>query len=267
MDHKSAVRPLHSLEQDVTLRRWIVAAVLVLAAVALGAGSIVWRRLATSSDTVPVSTALSEFKRGAKGDVSGPPRPGVYTYALRGTECAGVLGVRLCRGFPSRARVILTRRPGTIIIEDDLSQDHLETSRYAIHPDGLYLAWQRTRIVFGISQDDAASTVPATLALPAALRVGLHWKQHFSTVGVPVVTTNQVTRQTTMIIGGTRVQVFQIDASSRIGGAHPGTETDSTWHSPSTGLDVRLIVHRRIGGTFPYTMDIDATLLSLKPLG
>src|SRR6185437_10254912 len=238
-----------------TLRRGILAAAIVLIAVALGAGSLVWRHLATSSDSVPVSTAVSEFQRGANRGVSGQPRPGVYTYALHGTECAGVLGARLCRAFPSRARLILTRRPGTITIEDDLSQDHLETSRYAIHSDGLYLAWQRTKLTFGITQDDAAPTVPATLALPAALRVGFHWMQHFSTGGIPVVTTNQVTQKTTMIIGGTRVSVFQIDASSTTGGAHPGTETDRTWHSPGTGLDVRLIIHRRIGGVFPYTMD------------
>ena len=249
-----------------TLRRGILAIAIALIAVVLVAGSVFWRRLATSSDSVPVSSAVSEFQRGAKGSVSGPPRPGVYTYALRGTECAGVLGVRLCRAFPSRARLILTRRPGTITIEDDLSQDHLETSRYAIHVDGLYLTWQRTKLVFGISQDDAAPTVPATLALPATLRVGFHWNQRFATGGIPVTTTNRVMQKTTMTIGGTPVSVFQIDASSTTGGAHPGTETDRTWHSPSTGLDVRLVIHRRIGGVFPYTMDVDATLLSLKPL-
>ncbi|HVC81345.1 MAG TPA: hypothetical protein VNL35_12695 [Chloroflexota bacterium] len=249
-----------------TLRRGILVSAIVLIALVLGVGSIVWRHLAASSDSVPVSTAVSEFQQSAKRAESGPPRPGVYTYSLHGTECAGVLGVRLCRAFPAQARMILTRRPGTITIEDDLSQDHIETSRYTIHSDGRYLAWQRTKLVFGISQDDSAPTIPSTLALPATLRVGFHWNQRFATGGIPVATTNQITQKTTMIVGGTPVTVFEIDASSQTGGAHAGTETDRTWHSPSTGLDVRLIVHRRIGGAFPYTMDIDAALLSLKPL-
>ncbi len=249
-----------------TLRRKILLVAVGLLAVALAAGVITWRQLSTRSSAVSLSSAVNEFKQAATGSVTGPPRPGVYTYALRGNECARIAGLPLCRAFPSHARMILTRKPGTITLELDLSQDHLEMSRFAVHPDGLYLAWQRTRVVFGIAQDDATPTIPATLALPATLRVGQHWTQRFFAGSLPVVTTNQVTRQATMLIGGSNVTVYEIDASSKIGGAHQGTESDITWHSPGSGLDVRLIVHRRIGGIFPYTMDVDATLLSLKPL-
>jgi hypothetical protein len=70
-----------------------------------------------------------------------------------------------------------------------------------------------------------------------------------------------------MEIDGSNLTVYEIDADSKTGGAHPGTEDDISWRAPSVGLDVRLVVHRRIGGVFPYTMDADATLLSLKPLG
>jgi hypothetical protein len=68
-------------------------------------------------------------------------------------------------------------------MEMDVSQDHIETTRYAVRADGLYMAWQRTKIVFGIAQDDSATTVPATLAVPAVLKVGMRWTQHFSTGG------------------------------------------------------------------------------------
>jgi hypothetical protein len=247
------------------LRRPILIAVISLIVLAI-AGLVAWRRVFTSSSAVPVSTALQEFRQAAKGSVTGPPLPGVYTYSLQGKECAGVAGIHLCRSFPTHARMILTRKPGIVTIEADLSQDHVETSRFIVHVDGRYLAWQRTKIVFGIAQDDSATTVPATLALPAALRVGMRWTQRFTTGGLPVVTSNRVVRQTTMTIGGAKIMAFEIDADSRTGGAHPGTESDVTWHSPSSGLDVRLIVHRRITGVFPYSMDVDATLQSLKPL-
>ena len=162
--------------------------------------------------------------------------------------------------------MIVTRKPGTITVEVDLSQDHLEASRFDVRPDGRYLAWQRTGIVFGIAQENVTAITPATLALPSALHVGQRWTQRFSAGGLPVVTTNQVTKQATMTIGGTSVGAYEIDASSTTGGDHPGTETDVTWHDSASGLDVRLIVHRRIGGTFPYTMDVDATLQSLTPI-
>jgi hypothetical protein len=246
--------------------RTILIVVVGLIAVLAVAGVTAWRRISTTSNSVSVSTAINEFRQAANGSVTGPPLPGVYTYSLQGKECAGVAGVQLCRSFPASASAILTRKPGTVTIESDLSQDHIETSRYIVRADGRYLAWQRTKLVFGIGQDDTASDVPPTLALPAVLRTGLQWTQRFSTGGLPVVTTNRITRQTTITIGGSKVMVYEIDADSRTGGAHPGTENDITWHAPDSGLDVRLIVHRRIGGVFPYTMDLDATLQSLKPL-
>jgi hypothetical protein len=234
--------------------------------VALAAGVLFWRQLSASSSPVSESSALNEYRQAANGSVSGAPRPGVYTYAVHGKECAGVGSLLFCRTFPSHARMILTRKPGAITIEVDLSQDHLETARYTVRQDGRYMAWQRTRIVFGIAQENAAPTVPATLALPATLRVGQRWTQRFAAGGIPVMTTNVVTRQSKMTIGGSSVPVYEIDASSRTGGDHPGTETDITWHAPGSDLDARMIVHRRIGGTFPYTMDLDATLQSLKPV-
>ncbi len=247
-------------------RKILLIAAGLIAAVFIVAG-VGWRQLSTDSSPISVGKAMDRFKQAAKGSVSGPPRQGVYTYTLQGKECAGLAGLKLCRSFPSQARMIVTRTPGTITVEVDLSQDHLEASRFDVRPDGRYLAWQRTRIVFGIAQESVAATVPTTLALPSTLRVGQHWTQHFSAGGLPVVSTNRVTRQAPMRIGGTSVTAYEIDASSKTGGDHPGTETDVTWHAPGSGLDVRLVVHRRIGGTFPYTMDVDATLQSLQPLG
>jgi hypothetical protein len=253
-------------EHIMTLRRTIVLVVVAVVVAVAVAGTVVWRHLSADSSPVPVSTVLSEFKAAAGGSVTGPPRPGVYTYAVQGKECAGFAGLHLCRAFPSRARMILIRKPHTVSIEIDLSQDHLEASRYTVHEDGRYLTWERARIVIGIAQEDVTPTNPATLALPSALKIGMRWTQKFSAGGLPVSTMNYVKRQTTMKIAGSSLSVYEIDASSVTGGDHPGTETDVTYHSPATGLDTRMIVHRRIGGTFPYTMDVDATLLSLKPL-
>lgn len=195
------------------------------------------------------------------------PTTGTYLYSVTGSECASVLFLQYCRNFPAQAHVVLTHKTDTITVEMDLSSNHLETSRYALHADGRYLTWQRTKLVFGIAQDDSAPTVPPTLALPSTLRVGQHWTQHFNTGGLPVTTVNTVLKAALLNVGGTSVAAYEIAADSVTGGAHPGTENDITWHAPGSGLDVRLIIHRRIKGAFPYKMDVDATLLSLKPLG
>jgi hypothetical protein len=250
----------------VTGRRWLVVGLVGGAAVVAGVGVVAWWRLSQTSTAVPVGAAVQKFDQQTTTGVTGPPTPGVYTYAVRGQECAGIAGLMLCRSFPAHARMILTRTPGTITIELDLSQQHLETQRYTLRRDGRYLAWQRVRIVFGVAQDDARNTEPATLALPAVLRVGQHWTQRFSVGDLVSTSTNTVTRRVTIPIGGVRVATYEIDASSTTTGPHPGTETDLTLHDPRDGLDVRLVVHRRIGGTFPYTMDVDATLLSTVPV-
>src|SRR5579871_6462337 len=95
-----------------------------LIAVAVVAGVITWRQLATSSTAVSLSSAVHEFKRIASPSSGmGPPRPGVYTFALHGKECAGIAGLQLCRTFPSTGHMILTRKSNTITIEVDLSQE------------------------------------------------------------------------------------------------------------------------------------------------
>ena len=76
---------------------------------------------------------------------------------------------------------------------------------------------------------------------------------------------NRVLRQERIEIAGRRVETLVIVIDSVTGGAHPGTEHDVTWHSTELGLDVRETVSRKIGGTFPYRLEVSATLLRVMP--
>jgi hypothetical protein len=252
------------------VRRGLLVAGAAVVVVGAAGAAIVVRRAREASPAVSRTAALRDLRAQtattAAPAPSGPPAPGVYDYAVRGRECAGVAGLSLCRALPSRARVVITRSGSTLLVEMYLSQAHVEAQRFDVRPDGRYLTWQRADISFaGIGQDDRHAVTPATLALPARLAPGVHWPQAFHVGTLAVTATNEVLRRETVDVGGTRVHAVVIRSDSRTAGAHPGTEADLTWHAPSLGLDLRLQVRRRIGGTFPYRLDADATLLELTP--
>jgi hypothetical protein len=250
-------------------RGLLVAGAAVVVAGAAGA-AIVVRRAGETSPAVSRTTALKDLRAqtstAAAPAPEGPPAAGVYDYAVRGTECAGVAGLKLCRALPSRARVVITRSGATLQVELLLSQAHVEAQRFDVRSAGRYLTWQRADITFaGIGQDDRHDVTPPTLALPARLAPGVAWPQAFHVGTLAVTATNAVLRRGTVDIGGRKVPAVLIRSESRTAGAHPGTERDLTWHAPSLGLDLRMQVTRRIGGTFPYTLDADATLLDVTP--
>ena len=191
------------------------------------------------------------------------PQPGVYVLSEHGRECAGVTGFSLCRSLPSTAQMIVARPGGDILIENDLSVDHIEAARLVRRPSGDYETWQRTKIVFeGLGQDDRATVSPPSLSLPAGAHVGQTWTTSFVSGGLPVHTTNHIGSQTTLRIGGTDYPVLVITSVSVTGGAHPGTETDVSWHSMALGIDLRDTIDRKIGGQFPYTLVYDGTMVS-----
>jgi hypothetical protein len=246
-------------------RRAGIAALVVLALLAVAA-VYAYRR---SSHSTPVSerNALERF-RARQGDVgaAGVPRPGVYAYAVRGWECAGVGPLCVRRALPATAYLVVTRRGATLQLELELSAEHREAVRYDVRPGGRYETWQDTFISFaGVAQEDSHPTRPATLALPADLRVGRTWTQRFHVESLPVTSTNRILRSERVTVNGRALDAVVVASDSITGGAHPGTERDVTWHAPALGLDVRETISRRIGGTFPYRLEATATLVGASP--
>ncbi len=240
-----------------------VLAVLVLLA---GFGVYEYRR-STHSTPVSEQRALERF-RTAQGGRPGTllPRAGVYTYAVRGWECAGVGPLCLRRALPARAYLIVTQDSSTLQLELDLSAEHRESARFDVRAGGRYETWQDTFLSFaGVAQESAEATVPATLALPAALRVGQRWTQRFHVGKLPVRSDNRVLRRERVSIAGRSVQTFVVASDSVTGGAHPGSERDVAWHAPGLGLDLRQTISRRIRGAFPYRLEATAELERFTP--
>ena len=241
----------------------VVGAALLLAAALI---AFAYRR-STHSTPVSEQRALRRY-RDAQGGRPGAlqPRPGVYRYAVTGWECAGVGPLCLRRALPARAYLIVIQRSGSLQLELDLSAEHRESVRYQVRGGARFESWQDTFLSFaGVSQENAEATVPATLALPARLRTGLHWTQRFHVAELPVRSDNRVLRREPVEVGGRSVETFVIASDSVTGGAHPGTEHDVAWHAEALGLDVRQTISRRIGGAFPYRLEATATLEQLAP--
>lgn len=250
-----------------TRLRRILAVVIVLIVVAAGVGIYLVRR---SGHSTPVAErqAITRY-RGVQGRTAatGSPAPGVYIYAVRGWECAGIAKICLRRSLPALAYLVVTRSGDQLTLEVELSAQHLEAQRLRVTAQGRLLEWERARIsILGVTQDDAHSIAPpTTLSLPSALHVGQTWSQTFDDGGLPVTSRNAVTGRQIATVAGLPISTWLVTSSSTTGGAHPGTERDVDWHDSELGIDARFTIDRRITGVFPYRLQLDATLQSVTP--
>ena len=248
-------------------RRILIGVVVAIAAVA---GAVAYLLLRGNSST-PVGRGPAIARYAALQGSAAPtgvPAPGVYTYATSGWECGGIGSLCLHRSLPHRAVVVVARRGPYLTVETDLSAQHLEAQRFRITPRGRLLVWERARIsLLGITQDDAhAIAPPTTVSVPARLFAGERWIQAFHDEKLPVRTSSRVIRRGRVTVAGRSLPAWEVVSSSVTGGAHPGTERDESWHSPTLGLDLRFSISRRIGGTFPYRLEVTARLLRVTPL-
>ena len=230
------------------MRRALVAAV-VLAVLAAGAVVVLLRSGSESTPAVaPTTTVRATLAPGVL------PRPGVHRYAQSGFEEAKAGPLKIHRAFPPRAILVVSGTGDVVQEEWRYSKQHLEATRTRVTPSGRYSVWQRTRLTMVITQDEAHAAKPVTLSRPTHLRVGQHWVQDYTVGGVHSVSRNRVT-------GRCGPGCFVVVADSTVTGAHPGTERDVTWESETTGLTIREMIDRHIGGTFPYRMHLEVRLI------
>lgn len=229
------------------MRKVLLAAV-VLVAVVVIAAIVLLRSGHTSTPAVAPHRVVAHLAPGVV------PRAGVYRYAQTGFEQAKAGPITIKRHFPSTGLLVVSGSGHVVQQEWRYSKQHLEATRDRVTAAGSYVIWERTRLTMVLTQDEAHPAMPATLSEPAQLHVGQRWVQDYTVGGVRSVSHNVVTRRC-------GPSCFVVVANSTVSGAHPGTERDVTWENPATGLTLRETIDRRIGGSFPYRMQLSVRLL------
>ena len=232
------------------IRRLVLAGVAILAIAVVAAYVIVHRDTKATPASAPAVVQASL----APGVL---PRPGVYVYTQTGYEKAKLGPLTIRRKFPATALFVVSGTGHVVQTEWRYSKQHLEASRNRVTPTGSYTLWQRTRLQLIVTDDEAHDTHPVTLSLPARLHVGEAWTQRYSVNGITTVSRNRIVRRTKLA----GKVVFVETADSVVSGAHPGTEHDVDWIDPTTGLDLRETINRKVGGAFPYEMHVDDRFL------
>jgi len=228
-----------------------VALIVLIAAVVVAAIVLI-----TKGSTSTRATAPPIVRAGLAPGVL--PRPGVYIYSQRGYEQAKAGPLKIHRRFPPEAILVVSGQGHVVQQEWRYSQQHLEATRLLVNAGGRFTLWNRTKLVLVVTSDEAHDAHPVTLSEPAHLKVGDHWVQSYTVGSIHTVSRNRIVRRE--ILQGRPVLVEVAD-SIVTGGGHPGTERDVDWHDPSTGLDLRETIDRKIGGTFPYEMHVDVRFL------
>lgn len=249
-------------------RPWRIAGVLVVIAV-IGAGVWLWQR-AGSSTPVGEDAALRDFRQDG-GAVTRPatpgvPRPGVYTFAQRGSERGGAGPVGITRDLPSEARYLVTLAPGGYRERLAISEEHVEETRLRVGPRATRELARRTHVTFlGVGRDDRRELTPPPLRLARPLTVGRRWRSSYTAGTLPVTTTSVVQRAETLEIAGRRYATRVVRTVGDTGGAHPGRRVDVIWWSPALALPLRWTIDMRIGGPVTLRTQADLTLTSVEP--
>lgn len=249
-------------------RRNILIGVGVLVLVLVVGGFLFWRTL-DDTDPVSASDALTEYRESpTPGDAApGLPAPGVYEYAVTGSEQLRRGPVSIDRGLPEIAPMIIRHVGGGYETDLRYSSDHTELSRYDLRPAGSYVTFAQTVISTPVSTTTRdREWTPPLLRLPLRPKVGQTWGGPFTAGDLQLQIEAEVLRLETANVGGQTVNdVFVIEARQEISGDYTGQRTETFWYSPSTGLVVKYTIDSSLDGETDFDITAEQTLRSLTP--
>lgn len=251
------------------MRRRNVLIALGILAVILVVGGVIFGQRLGEADPVTASDALTEYRespsQGRGG--TGLPAPGVYEYAVTGSERLARGPVSVSRTLPDVAPMIVRHLDGGYETDLRYSDAHTELSRYDLREEGAYVTFARTVVKTSVSTTTRdREWSPPLLRLPLRPRVGQEWGGPFTAGDLRLQIENEVLRREPLEIGGEAVDdVFVIESRQRITGEYTGERTETFWYSPSTGLVVRYAIESELDGPTDFDITAEQTLRSLTP--
>lgn len=214
--------------------------------------------VATSTST-PRATATSTPRATATVSTSAPPpsapshvaapRSGTYTFALRGTESASIVG---SRSFPGRMTIVVHRGGGVgaddVVVDQAFSTEHEEREIRRHSADGVFLIAEGGSITFGlVTQSSDVTYEPPMGYVPFPLATGTS-QAGTSTARQPDGTVARVDDWSVRIVGResivvagapTAAWVVQFDRRSRAGTGESVLQSTRSWFDAERGLAVK----------------------------
>ncbi|HSJ74064.1 MAG TPA: hypothetical protein VK904_07080 [Miltoncostaeaceae bacterium] len=253
----------------VTVRRrsYILIGVAVLVVALVVGGVLIWRTL---DDTEPVtaSDALTEYRESPTPGEAAPglPGPGVYEYAVTGSEQLSRGPVDIDRALPAVAPMLVRHQDGGYDTDVRYSDGHTELSRYELRPQGAFVTFARTVVKTPVSTTTRdREWTPNLLRLPIAPKVGETWGGPFTAGDLELQIENEVLRRETVDVGGRPVSAFVIESRQDITGEYTGSRTETFWYAPARGLVVRYAIDSTLDGPTDFDIRAEQTLRSLSP--
>ena len=232
-------------------------------------------RTAAPTTTRPTTAASSPTTALAAPRSAAPPAPGVYTYALAGTESATLAGARgLGPQLTITAHGASGLGPNQVVLDYVFSPDHKEREVLNYDPSGVSFAFEGGSVSFGaISQTSQADYTPPMLQVPFPLVAGSE-RQGTTTArdaGGGATRTEdwvvRIVRQETLTVLGSAVPtwVVAVDRKTRAGSAEQVSRSRTYWYDPGRNIWVKL--RERFSGqrsllglSFGFTADFEAVL-------
>jgi hypothetical protein len=263
---------LTSLRRFATLvgvrrRNYILIGVGVLVVALVVGGILFWRTL---DDTEPVtaSDALTEYRENPTPGEAAPglPAPGVYEYAVTGSEQLSRGPVDVDRTLPDVAPMLVRLGDGGYETDLRYSDSHTELSRYEVRPQGAFVTFARTVVKTPVTTTTRdREWTPNLLRLPVRPKVGETWGGPFTAGDLQLQIENEVLRRETVDVGGRPVNAFVIESRQDISGEYTGRRTETFWYAPDRGLVVKYSIDSTLDGPTDFDITAEQTLRSLSP--
>ncbi|HEY8501286.1 MAG TPA: hypothetical protein VIL21_01255 [Solirubrobacterales bacterium] len=249
-------------------RRWTLAGLLLL----LAAGGLVWTNWPRDA-AVPASVeeALRAFRAHAAEAASprpGLPQPGVYVYAIDGSESLDAVLDGTHR-YAGQATVTVESSPCGVSERWQPLTARWTKSRICEQGGELRLAGiAEAHEFFDRSQLDTYGCRGAGPA-PVDYRVGVSWRAACRGDSGVLQVDSRIVETGTVAVGGQRLAAVRIRSRAVVGGDNAGVSIQSEWRRSSDGLLLRRTVSSAMSvavlGGGDYREDYSLELLSAAP--
>lgn len=253
-------------------KRGFLVVLAVVGALLLTAGGVGFWLIAQAKNSDPLTAdaavaTFAEADDGTRG-VTGAPQPGVYSYAVVGTEAGGAASLNVSRDLPAEARMIIWQQPGGFATRLVYSGDHLEGATYAISDEGVAQTRTRTKLsLLGTTSDTRADIDPAALWIAEDLSIGDSWTSSYEANGSTTSHSTEVTGREAVVVGAEQIDTFVVERTTENTGDVTGRWTDVYWWSPELNMPVKMSVEGESKeGIGVFSQQATLTLTTSRPL-